>query len=313
MYEYEPVSLIIWIGFIISIVVMIILDFWGLQHFFDVTKIKDALIVSALWIGAGLAFNVLVYFWQGVTSALAYLTAFLVEKSLSVDNLFVFLVIFSYFAVPFKYQRTVLLLGILGAMVFRGIFIAAGVTLLKMFHWLVYILGAILIMTGIRLLRKTGEEVDPGKNPVVRLARRFLPITDHYEGAKFFLRKNGQFLGTPLLLVLIAIETTDIVFAVDSVPACLAITWDPFIVWSSNVFAILGLRALFFALAGVMRTFHYLHYGLAFILVFIGIKMILAHFYKIPVGIALSVVGATLFIAIMASVIWPPKAEPVPE
>jgi tellurite resistance protein TerC len=282
-------------------------------------SVKEALIWSAIWIALALCFNVAIYFWRGSESALEFLTGYLIEKSLSMDNLFVFIMIFAYFGVAPRYQHNVLFWGILGALIMRAIFIAAGITLIMKFQWLILVFGAFLIYTGFKLGFQRDEKIDPEKNPVLKLVRRFIPITDHYEGQKFFVRHSGKLMATPLFVVLIVIETTDVIFALDSIPAILAITQDPFIVYTSNVFAILGLRALYFALAGIMRMFHYLHYGLSLILMFVGVKMILSkadmipllnlHEIHIPAGVALAVVGGILILSIVASIIWPPKEE----
>jgi tellurite resistance protein TerC len=245
--------------------------------------------------------------------ALEFLTGYLIEKALSVDNLFIFLLIFSYFRVPGEYQHKVLFWGILGALLIRAVFIVAGIALIERFHWLIYIFGAFLIVTGIKMLRSGDEEIHPERNPVLRLFRRLMPVTEQYEGDRFFVRRMGRQFATPLFIVLLMVETTDVIFAVDSIPAILGITTDPFIVYTSNVFAILGLRAIYFALAGLMQLFHYLKYGLCAILVFVGLKMLLADFYKIPVAIALGAIVLVLGVSILASVLWPEKAkEPEP-
>jgi tellurite resistance protein TerC len=228
---------------------------------------------------------------------------------LSVDNLFVFLVIFSYFAVPAIYQHRVLFWGILGALVLRAAFIATGTALLANFHWMIYVFGGFLIFTGIKLLCAGEEQIEPEKNPAVRLVRRFINITPTYEGQRFFIRKDAKLWATPLFLVLVVVETTDVIFAVDSIPAIFAITLDPFIVYTSNVFAILGLRALFFLRAGVMEMFRYLRVGLSFVLCFVGAKMLIADFYKIPIGISLGVVGGILILSILASLLKQRKEE----
>jgi tellurite resistance protein TerC len=235
------------------------------------------------------------------------LSGYLVEKSLSVDNLFVFLLIFTYFRVPAAYQHKVLFWGIFGALVMRAIFVFAGIALIKKFSWLMYFLGGLLIFTGFRLFFEKEKQIHPEKNPLLRLMRRWIPITKDYEGDRFLVRRDAKWMATPLLVVLLVIETTDVIFAVDSVPAVLAISLNSFIVLSSNAFAILGLRALFFALAGMMQAFHYLHYGLAAILIFIGIKMVISPFYKFPIGYALGFIAATLLLSSAASYFWPPK------
>jgi len=288
---------------------MLALDLGVFHRKAHVIKFKEALAWSAIWIALALIFNVGIYFWRGPETALEFLTGYLIEKSLSVDNLFVFLLIFSYFGMSPLYQHKVLFWGILGALIMRAIFIATGVTLIRKFHWVIYIFGVFLILTGIRIALQKDKEIHPERNPVLRLLRRFMPITERYEDGRFLVKREGQYLATPLLIVLLVVETTDIIFAVDSIPAILAITLDPFIVYTSNVFAILGLRALYFALAGIMQLFHRLHYGLAVILVFVGIKMILADIYKIPVGVALGVVASILLISVIASIARPRKIE----
>ncbi|HIC90460.1 MAG TPA: TerC family protein [Syntrophaceae bacterium] len=298
-----------WVIFNIFVLAMLALDLGVFHRKAHVIKFKEALAWSAIWIALALIFNVGIYFWRGPETALEFLTGYLIEKSLSVDNLFVFLLIFSYFGMPPLYQHKVLFWGILGALIMRAIFIATGVTLIRKFHWVIYIFGVFLILTGIRIALQKDKEIHPERNPVLRLLRRFMPITERYEDGRFLVKREGQYLATPLLIVLLVVETTDIIFAVDSIPAILAITLDPFIVYTSNVFAILGLRALYFALAGIMQLFHRLHYGLAVILVFVGIKMILADIYKIPVGVALGVVASILLISVIASIARPRKIE----
>ena len=289
---------------------MLALDLGVFHRRAHVIKIKEALMWSGAWIILALLFNLGIYFWQGEERALEFLTGYLIEKSLSVDNIFVFLLIFSYFNVPSVYQHKVLFWGILGALIMRAVFIAAGITLIENFHWVIYVFGAFLILTGVRMALQKDRKIRPERNPVLRLFRRFVPVTKGYEGSRFLVKRAGRYLSTPLFVVLLVVETTDILFAVDSIPAILAVTLDPFIVYTSNVFAILGLRALYFAIAGIMRLFHYLHYGLSAILVFVGIKMFLADFYKIPIGIALGVIAVILIFAVIASVVWPHKNKP---
>ena len=294
-----------WVFFNIFVLAMLAIDLGVFHRKAHETKIKEALIWSAIWITLALLFNLGIYFWRGPQTALEFLTGYLIEKSLSVDNLFIFLLIFSYFRVPALYQHKVLFWGILGALVMRAIFIAAGVTLIQKFHWLIYIFGSFLILTGIKMALEKEKEIHPERNPVLRLFRRFMPVTSDYEGDKFLVKREGRYFATPLFITLLIVETTDVIFATDSIPAILAITLDPFIVYTSNVFAILGLRALYFALAGIMQLFHYLHYGLSAILIFVGAKMLLADIYKIPVGIALGVVAGFLLISVIASIIQP--------
>ena len=298
-----------WILFNVFVLAMLALDLGVFHRKAHEVKVKEALVWSAVWIALALLFNVGIYFWRGPERALEFFTGYLIEKSLSVDNIFVFLLIFSYFRVDVLYQHKVLFWGILGALVMRAIFIAAGVTLIQQFHWVIYIFGAFLILTGIKMALQKGKEIHPERNPVLRLFRRLMPISDRYVEDKFFVRLNGRTFATPLFVVLLIVETSDLIFAVDSIPAILAITIDPFIVYTSNVFAILGLRALYFALAGVMQLFHYLHLGLSVILVFIGIKMLLVDIYKIPIVVALSVVAGILVVSVVVSVLRPRKAD----
>jgi tellurite resistance protein TerC len=236
-------------------------------------------------------------------AALAFFTGYLIEKSLSVDNIFVFILIFSFFAVPAAYQHRVLFWGILGALVMRGTLIAVGAALLKEFHWIIYVFGAFLIFTGIRMALHRDEELHPEKNPVVKFFTRFMPVTKAFEGDKFFVRHAGRLMATPLFLILLIVESTDLVFAVDSIPAIFAVTQEPFIVYTSNVFAILGLRALYFLLANVMDKFQYLKIGLSAVLTFIGVKMVIVDFYHIPTGVSLVVVAGILTVSILAS-LW---------
>ena len=302
-------GLMLWVIFSAVIAAMLYVDLGVVNRHAHVISIKEALTWSGVWIAIALLFNLGLYVWRGREPALEFLTGYLIEKSLSVDNLFVFLLIFSYFRVPAQYQHQVLFWGIFGALVMRFFFIFAGVALIKQFHWIIYVFGAFLILTGIKLALEKDKEVHPEKNPVLKLFRRFMPMTDRYDGGRFFIREAGRLLATPLFVVLLVVETTDVIFAVDSIPAIFGITLDPFIVYSSNAFAILGLRALYFALAGLMRLFTHLHYGLAAILVFVGVKMLIADIYKIPIGIALGVVAGILGISILASILFKPVAE----
>jgi tellurite resistance protein TerC len=267
-------SLYPWIGFNLFILFLLLVDLGLFSRKAHAISLREAAVMSALWIGVALAFNVFVYFWKGATAGIEFFTAWLLEKSLSVDNLFVFLVIFTYFKVEPKYQRRVLLWGILGALIMRGIFIAVGTTVLNLFHPIIYVFGAFLVYTGWNLWQNNdNEEADFSNSPAVRFVKRLFPMTDGYREEKFFVVEAGKRFATPLLLVLATIEFTDLLFAVDSIPAVIGVTKDPFIVYSSNVMAILGLRALYFLLAGVMDKFHYLKYALAVILIFVGLKM----------------------------------------
>jgi tellurite resistance protein TerC len=297
-----------WIVFNIFVVLMLALDLGVFNRRPHVVKFREALGWTVAWVCMAAGFAALVYFWRGRASTLEFVGGYLVEQSLSVDNLFVFLVIFRYFRVPGHLQHRVLYWGIIGALVMRAVFIVLGVGLIRRFDWLIYAFGAFLVYNGIALLRHKQMDVHPDQNPLVRLLRRFVPVTAEYEGGKFLVRRERRY-ATPLLLVLLVIETTDVLFAVDSVPAVLAISLDPFIVYTSNVFAILGLRSLYFVLAGMMETFRYLHYGLSLILVFIGLKMLMSHYYVIPTGIALATVALLLAVSIAASLIHPSKTE----
>lgn len=299
---------LLWIIFGSIVVGMLIIDLGIINRGAREIKFKKSLFTSGMWILSAVVFNVIVFIVQGPDQALKFMTGYLIEESLSVDNLFVFIIIFSYFKVEARYQHRVLFWGILGAVIMRGFFIVVGITLIQMLHWTIYILGAFLVYTGIKLaFRGDGEQVDPEKNVVLKLVRRYLPVTEQYRETSFVVRENGKLLATPLLVVLILIETTDIVFAVDSIPAILAISKDPFIVYTSNIFAVLGLRALYFSLAGVMKYFHYLNYGLALILSFIGVKMLIEDFVHIPIEIALGIVAGVLLLSVIASIAFPRK------
>lgn len=294
-----------WLGFNLFVAAMLALDLGVFHRHAHAVKLREALSWTAVWIALALCFNVGVYAWHGRQAALEFLTGYLIEKSLSVDNIFVFLLIFSYFKVPGVYQHKILFWGILGALILRAVFILAGVTLLHRFHGLVYVFGVFLIVTGIRLAFEKDKEIHPERNVVLRVFRRLMPVSARTHEGKFFVRDGGVWMATPLFVVLLVVETTDVIFAVDSIPAILAITKDPFIVYTSNVFAILGLRALYFALAGVMELFHHLHYGLSAILIFVGIKMLLADLYKIPTAASLGFIAAALALSVWASIRWP--------
>ena len=302
-------SLTLWIIFNVFIVAMLIVDLMVFNRKEHEISIKESLIWTGVWILLACIFGVGLYFYMDPTSSLDFFTGYLIEKSLSVDNIFVFILVFSYFGVPAKYQHKVLFWGIFGALVFRFVFIFLGVALIERFEWIIYIFGAFLVYTGIKMAFETDKEVHPEKNPILKLTRKFIPVTNKFHGPDFFAKVDGKLMATPLFVVLIVIETTDIVFAVDSIPAILAITTDQFLVYSSNAFAILGLRALYFALNGVMKMFSYLHYGLAAILSFVGIKMLIADFYHVPTPWALGFVGAALVISVAASILFPKEAE----
>ncbi len=303
-----------WIFFNVFVLLLLALDLLVFHRKEHEVKIKEALGWSAFWIALSLGFNVLIYYWKGPAPALEFLTGYLIEKSLSVDNLFVFILIFNYFKVPLKFQHKILFWGILGALVFRAIFIVVGVALIAKFHFIIYFLGAFLVFTGIKMaFQKNDDELHPEQNPFIVWVSQKLPFTKTSDGGKFFTRIDGKIVATPLFLVLIMVETTDIVFAADSIPAILAISKDPFIVYTSNVFALLGLRALYFALAGIMQLFHYLHYGLSVILAFIGFKLLLSDIYHLDMRIALGVVGTILAISVIASLLFPKKEDGLPK
>ena len=306
-------SYLAWGGFVIFIVALLVLDLKILQKVDHEIGVREALAWTGFWILLAMGFNVGIYFFEGPHRAIEFLTAYLIEKSLSIDNIFVFLMVFSYFGIPGKYQHRVLFWGILGALIMRAAFILAGVALITRIHWIIYVFGAFLIFIGIRMALEKEKEIHPEKNPAVRAFRRLMPVTESLSGHDFFTRREGRIVATPLFIVLLVIESTDVVFAVDSIPAVLAISRDPFIVYTSNVFAILGLRALYFAIAGIMRLFHYLKYGLAMILVFVGLKMIISEFFKIPVAVALGVISGILIISIASSLLFPKhEKSPVP-
>jgi tellurite resistance protein TerC len=301
-------KLLFWILFNLFVLAMLALDLGVFHRRARTIKFREALGWSVFWISLAAAFAVLVYFWRGRGAVLEFTTGYLVEEALSVDNLFVFLLLFRYFRVPTHYQHKVLFWGILGALIMRGLFILAGVTLIRHFEWTVYLFGAFLVYIGIKLAVEDETSVHPEQNPVLRAAHRIMPVTPDFVNGHFFVRHEGLF-ATPLLLVLLVVETTDVVFALDSIPAILAITRDPFIVYTSNVFAIMGLRALYFALAGMMEIFHYLHYGLSVILIFIGAKMLASHYYDIPTHVALIVVAIVLALSVLLSLLFPQKSK----
>ncbi len=298
-----------WVGFHVFILFMLALDLGIVRRKAREVSLKEALAWSAIWISLAMVFNGFIYYWLGSEKALSFLAGYLVEKSLSVDNLFVFLLVFSYFKVPPLYQHKILFWGILGALFMRAIFIIAGIALISYFHFVIYIFGAFLIFTGIKLVTSKDDDIEPENNPVLKLVRKFIPIKTEYGVGKFFLRESGKLYATQLFVVLVVVETTDVIFAVDSIPAILAITPDPFIVYTSNIMAILGLRALYFALSGIMGMFHYLSYGLCLILVFIGVKMLISDFYKIPIAVALGVIAGVLTISIILSIAFKPEVS----
>lgn len=275
--------ILFWIIFNVFVLVMLALDLGVFHRKSHEVTVKEASIWTLVWIFLSLVFNAIIYFWRGQQQAMEYFTGYLIEKALSVDNIFVFIMIFTYFQIPTKYQHKVLFWGIIGALIMRAIFIFAGIALIERFHFTIYIFGALLIFTGIKMLNHSNSRIDPDKNPVLKFFKKFMPLTQILHEDKFFITIDGRRFATPLFLVLILIETTDLIFAVDSIPAILSITRDQFIVYTSNVFAILGLRSLYFALAGIIHRFWLLNYGLAIVLVFVGIKMISIDFYKIPI------------------------------
>ncbi len=298
------VSVYFWIGFHAFIFLVLGIDLGIFSRNAHKVPLKEALLWSGVWITLALGFNLFVLFEFGKTKALEFLTGYLIEYSLSVDNIFVFILIFSYFAVPEKYQHKVLFWGIMGALVMRGIFIFAGVALINRFHWIVIIFGGFLLITGIKMMVQKDVQVDPSKNPVVRFARKILPVADETNDGRFFTRINSRLYVTPLFLVLLIIESTDLLFAVDSIPAVLAVSHERFIVYTSNIFAILGLRSLYFAVSGIMGYFRYLKTGLAFILTFVGFKMIASFFhFEIPILFSLAVIMSILVISIIASIL----------
>jgi tellurite resistance protein TerC len=294
----------LWVGFILGVLCLLALDLIIFNRRPHEIKIKESLLWSAFWIALSLVFNAGVYYFLGREYALQFFTGYLIEKSLSVDNLFVFLLIFSYFKVPPKYQHKVLFWGIIGALVMRGALIVVGVSLIRQFHWILYLFGLFLVFTGVKMaFQKGNEKIHPERNIVVRFFRRFFKVTPGYHNEKFFVKTEGGYFATLLLVVLIVIETTDLIFATDSIPAVFAISQDPFIVFTSNVFAILGLRSLYFALAGLMDLFYYLRIGLSIVLSFIGVKMLLMDVFPIHISIALGVVALVLTISVVASVV----------
>jgi tellurite resistance protein TerC len=307
----------LWIGFNGFVLAMLALDLGVFHRKAHVVGFRESIAWTTVWVVLALLFNVGVWYHYGAQKALQFFTGYLIEKSLSVDNVFVFALLFSYFAVPPVYQHKVLFWGILGALVMRAIMIAAGAALITKFTWVVYLFGAFLILTGIKMVLKREEEIHPERNPVVRWFKRLMPVTADYRRDRFFVREAGRRHATPLFVVLLLVEVSDLIFAVDSIPAIFAVTTDPFIVYTSNVFAILGLRSLYFALAGVMDKFHYLKIGLGAVLSFVGVKMLLAHtVYKIDTLVSLGVVAAILTASIVASLLRPARcvvfARPAP-
>lgn len=296
-----------WVGFIAFVLFMLAIDLGVFHRKSHEVSMREAAAWSVTWVALAMAFNGVVYWLWGQDAALQFLTGYLIEKSLSVDNVFVFVMIFAYFSVPAAYQHRVLFWGVLGALVMRGVFIAAGAYVLQQFHWVIYVFGGILLITGVKMARRV-EEYDPSKNPLLGLAKRFLPLTSRYNADRFWVREGGRWVGTPLLLVLVLVEFTDLVFAIDSIPAIFAVTQEPFLVYTANVFAILGLRAMYFLLAGVVHRFVYLKYGLAAVLIFVGAKMMLIDVYHIPVGVSLAVVAGLIGASVALSLLATPRA-----
>lgn len=295
------VNIWFWIGFNVFVIIMLSLDLGVFHRKTHQVNVKEALIWSLVWIFLAMIFNVFIYFQFGQFKALEFFTGYLIEKALSVDNIFVFVLIFSYFKTPAKYQHKVLFWGILGALIMRLIFIFAGVALLEKFHWSIYFFGAILIFTGIKMLTQKDKKIEPDKNPIIKIFKKLIPVTTELHGEKFFIKQNNKNYATPLFFVLIMVEITDLIFAVDSIPAILAVTQDHFIVYTSNVFAIMGLRSLYFALAGIIDRFKYLAVGLAIILIFVGLKMVSVDIYKIPIHYSLIIIILILISSILFS------------
>jgi len=309
-----PSNWIFWVLFNLFVFAMLALDLGLFHREKHVVELPEAIGWTAVWIALAACFAVLIYFFghtmvgharPNSQLSLEFVTGYVIELSLSVDNLFVFLLIFGYFRVPRAYQHEVLFWGVLGALVMRIIFIVAGITLLNRFRWFIYIFGAILIYSGIKLLLQKNQQIHPEANPVLRGFRKLFRVTEDYEGSRFFVRRGLVRYATPLAVVLLMVETTDVLFATDSIPAVLAVTREPFIVYTSNVFAILGLRSLYFALAGMMERFHVLHYGLSLVLIFIGVKMLASNYVEIPIGVTLGVVAGVLAVSVVLSLIFP--------
>ncbi|MEO8322822.1 MAG: TerC family protein [Actinomycetota bacterium] len=303
------VELWVWVAFVAFILAMLALDLFFLHRDAHVVAFREAAIWSAVWVTLGLSFGVVIWVWQGAPAAGEYIAGYLIEKSLSIDNIFIFALVLGYFQVPPAYQHRVLFWGVLGALAMRAVFIAAGAALLDNFHWMIYLFGGFLILTAIRMGLHKGGEVHPERNPMLRLMRRMMPMSRDYDGASFFTLQNGKRMATPMLAVLIVIETTDLVFAIDSIPAIFAITRDTFLVFTSNAFAILGLRAMYFMLAGMMDRFVYLKAGLAVVLGFVGLKMVGSEVVHVPIWISLTVIATVLGVSVIAS-LRKIKAEP---
>ena len=300
-----------WVAFNAFVLAMLALDLFVLHKKPHAVRFREASIWAVVWVTLALLFGAGVWYFSGREVGLQFLTGYLIEEALSVDNIFVFVLVFSYFRVPPQYQHRVLFWGVIGALVMRGAMIAVGAALIARFHWVIYIFGAFLVITGVRMAFHDESDIEPESNPVLKLVRRLVPITPHYDGQRFFTRerKTGRLFATPLLVVLVIIETTDLVFALDSIPAIFAVTRDPFIVYTSNIFAILGLRTMYFLLAGIIHRFHFLKIGLSIVLVFIGTKMLAERWIHISIGLSLGIVAAVLGGSVVASLIWPKEAE----
>ncbi len=301
-------SPLLWAGFIAFVIAMLAVDLGVFHKKAHEVSLKEAGIWSAVWVTLAVVFNLGVYFLFGSQRALEFTTGYLIEKALAVDNIFVFVIIFSTFAVPAIYQHRVLFWGVFGALLMRAGFILAGGAFLQRFHWAIYVFGGLLAITGIKLLVQRNQEMHPEKNPIVRWFQKVFPVTPEYHGDKFLVKKGVHWFATPLLLALVAIEVTDLIFAVDSIPAIFAVTSDPFIVFTSNIFAILGLRSLYFLLAGVITKFVYLKVGLSFVLIFVGAKMLLVNVYKVPIAASLGIIAGILGLSVLASLWKPPAA-----
>ena len=305
-------SPIYWAIFGVMVVLALAIDLGVFHREAHVVRMKEAAAWTAVWATLALSFNTFIYFRSGATRAAEFLQGYLLEYALSVDNVFVFLVVFRYFRVPQEHLHRVLFWGIIGAVVSRGLFIAAGAVIIQRFHWVMYVLGAFLVYTAAKIILQKDAEVDPSKNVALRLARRVLRTTDHYEGQKFIVRRDGRLWATPLLVVLFVVEMSDIMFAVDSIPAIFGVTTDVFIVFTSNIFAILGLRSLFFLIEGLISKLRFLKVGVALILAFIGVKILIKGFYEIPVAVSLGVLASVLAISALASILIPPPPQPEP-
>lgn len=298
----------LWISFAVVILFMLVLDLGVFHRKSHIVKVREALIWSAAWATLAAIFAVVLFMTRGQETALNFTAGYLVELSLSIDNLFVIILIFSYFRVPATYQHRVLFWGIFGAVIMRALFIVGGIALVERFSWMMYLFGAFLVFTSVKIaLHKDNEEVHPDKNLIVRAFRRLMPVTSDYEGPHFFVKKQGRHCATPLFIALLVVESSDVIFAVDSIPAIFGITLDPFVVYTSNIFAILGLRSLYFALSGMIDKFHHLEHGLAFILAFIGAKMLLGKFYHVPIWMSLAVIVGTILVTIATSLVWRKK------